>query len=101
MLMRCSTRRWATALISVGAIATETGALSAQDGVRPARSSVTISAQSAAQRSARPVRRWAPNAVKKSNIEVRLNFVGQIPTYTNPASPVIAGSQLLLIDQSG
>ncbi|MBA2259336.1 MAG: S8 family serine peptidase [Acidobacteria bacterium] len=39
-------------------------------------------------------------AVRTSK-EVQLNFVGQIPTYTNPTSPVTAGSQPLLIDQSG
>jgi hypothetical protein len=83
MIMRRSLRGWASALICVGAIAIETGA------------------QSVAQRGARPGRRLVPNAVKKSNLEVRLNFVGRIPTYTNPTSPVIAGSQLLLIDQSG
>ena len=99
--MQRSMRRWAAALISVGALATETGALTTYDRVSLVGRSTRMSAQSAAQRSARPVRRWVPNAVKKSNIEVRLNFVGQIPTHTNPASPVIAGSQLLLIDQSG
>jgi hypothetical protein len=83
MIMRRSLRGWAAALICVGAMATETGA------------------QSVAQRGSRPGRRLAPNAVKKSNLEVRLNFVGRIPTYTNPTAPVIVGSQLLLIDQSG
>ena len=96
-----STRRWAAALISVGAIATEPGAHTTDDREPLVGGSTRMSAQSAAQRAARPVRRLAPNAVKKSNIEVRLNFVGQIPTHTNPASPVVAGSQLLLIDQSG
>jgi len=83
MITRRSLRGWAAALICVGAIAIETGA------------------QSVAQREARPGRRLVPNAVKKSNLEVRLNFAGRIPTYTNPTSPVIAGSQLLLIDQAG
>ena len=83
MIMRRSLRGWAAALICVGAIVIETGA------------------QSAAQRGSRPGRRLVPNAVKKSNLEVRLNFVGRIPTYANPTSPVIAGSQLLLIDQTG
>ena len=98
--MRHSRRGWATALISGVAIATQTGALSTHDGVHPGRS-MRMSAQSAAQRGARPGRRLAPNAVKKSNLEVRLNFVGRIPTYSNPTSPVPVGSQLFLIDQSG
>ena len=83
MSTRRSLRGWAAAVICVGAIAIETGA------------------QSVAPRGSRPGRQLVPNAVKKSNLEVRLNFVGRIPTYTNPTSPVIAGSQLLLIDQSG
>src|SRR5213592_2581933 len=83
MIMRRLLRGWAAALICIGAIATETGA------------------QSVAQRGSRPGRRLVPNAVKKSNLEVRLSFVGRIPTFTNPTSPVIVGSQLLLIDQSG
>jgi hypothetical protein len=42
-----------------------------------------------------------PPPVKPSDLEVRLDLVGQIPTNTNPTSPVVAGSWLLLIDQAG
>jgi hypothetical protein len=101
MITRRSMRGWATALIGVGAIATQTDALSTPEGIPHAVGRMGVSAHPAAQRAARPARRWVPNAVRKSNLEVRMNFVGQIPTYANPTSPVIAGSQLLLIDQSG
>jgi glucose/sorbosone dehydrogenase len=101
MIMRRSMRGWAAALIGVGALATETGALSTYDQVPLVGRSARMSAQSAAQRGTRPARRLVPDAVRKSNIEVRVNFVGRIPTYANPTSPVAVGSQLLLIDQSG
>src|SRR5262249_7138702 len=42
-----------------------------------------------------------PDPVKSSDLEVRLELVGRIPTNINPTSPVVAGSQLLLIDQVG
>jgi hypothetical protein len=42
-----------------------------------------------------------PDPVKSSDLTVRLDLVGRIPTGTNPTSPAIAGSQLLLIDQWG
>ena len=93
-------RGWAAALIGVGAIATQTDALTTPDGIPHAKGRIGVSAQSA-QRAARPARPLVPNAVKKSNLELRMDLVGQIPTYANPTSPVIAGSQLLLIDQSG
>jgi hypothetical protein len=43
----------------------------------------------------------APAPVQPSDLTVRLDLVGRMPTKTNPASPVVAGSQLLLIDQAG
>jgi hypothetical protein len=42
-----------------------------------------------------------PNPVASSDLDVRVDFVGQIPTHTNPTSPTVAGSQLLLVDQAG
>src|SRR5229473_3353465 len=42
-----------------------------------------------------------PAAPKESDLRVRLERVGRMPTNTNPTSPTVAGSQLLLIDQSG
>ena len=42
-----------------------------------------------------------PAPVSPSNLNVRLDLVGQIPTFTNPTSPTVAGSQLLLPDQAG
>jgi hypothetical protein len=42
-----------------------------------------------------------PSPVKPSDLEVRLDLVGHMPTNTNPTSPVVAGSRLLLIDQAG
>ena len=44
-----------------------------------------------------------PTASEESDLKVRLDPVGRMPTpaNTNPTSPVAAGSQLLLIDQRG
>jgi hypothetical protein len=42
-----------------------------------------------------------PPPVKPSDLQVQLDLVGHIPTHTNPTSPVVAGSHLLLIDQTG
>ena len=42
-----------------------------------------------------------PAPAKESDLRVRLEHVGRIPTNRNPTSPVVAGSQLLLIDQAG
>jgi len=42
-----------------------------------------------------------PDPVAASRLTVRLDYVGTMPTHTNPTSPAIAGSQLLLIDQWG
>ena len=42
-----------------------------------------------------------PVAPKESSLRVRLEHVGRMPTNRNPTSPVVAGSQLLLIDQAG
>src|SRR6185503_6324205 len=42
-----------------------------------------------------------PDAVKSSKFKVRVDLVGQMQSPGNLTSPVIAGSQLLLIDQGG
>jgi hypothetical protein len=42
-----------------------------------------------------------PAPPKDSDLRVRLERVGAIPTHGNPTSPTIAGSALLLIDQGG
>ena len=43
----------------------------------------------------------APAPVQTSDLTVRLDLVGQIPTHQNPTSPVSAGSHLLLVNQAG
>ena len=48
-----------------------------------------------------PPQKFVPAPVKKSDLAVRLDPVGQIPTKTNPNSPVVAGADLLLVDESG
>jgi hypothetical protein len=45
--------------------------------------------------------RLVPDPVKPSDLQVKLELVDRIPTNTNPTSPAVAGSQLLLIDQAG
>jgi hypothetical protein len=42
-----------------------------------------------------------PAPARESDLRIRLEHVGRMPTNANPTSPAIAGSQLLLIDQSG
>jgi hypothetical protein len=42
-----------------------------------------------------------PAPAKESDLRIRLDLVGRMPTTNNPTSPAVAGSQLLLIDQSG
>lgn len=42
-----------------------------------------------------------PAAVKDSDLRVRLDPVGRMPPSTNPTSPIVAATQLLLIDQGG
>jgi hypothetical protein len=42
-----------------------------------------------------------PAPVQASDLIVTLAPVGSIPVHTNPTSPIVAGSALLLIDQSG
>jgi len=42
-----------------------------------------------------------PGPVKPSELTVRLDLVGRIPTKTNPTSPAAAGADLLLVDQAG
>jgi hypothetical protein len=48
-----------------------------------------------------PAQKFVPNPVKGSDLTVRLDPVGQIPSKTNPTSPVVAGEDLLLVDESG
>jgi hypothetical protein len=42
-----------------------------------------------------------PDSVRASKLTVRLDYMGRMPSSTNPTSPAVAGSQLLLIDQWG
>jgi hypothetical protein len=42
-----------------------------------------------------------PAAAQESDLRIRLERIGRMPTNTNPTSPTVAGSQLLLVDQSG
>ena len=48
-----------------------------------------------------PAQKFVPSPVKASDLVVRLDPVGQIPTKTNPNSPVAAGMDLLLVDEAG
>jgi hypothetical protein len=48
-----------------------------------------------------PKQKFVPKPVLASNLTVRLDLMGRIPTKTNPTSPAVAGSELLLIDQGG
>src|SRR4029079_15524029 len=42
-----------------------------------------------------------PDSVRASKLTVRLDYMGRMPSSTNPTWPAVAGSQLLLIDQWG
>ena len=42
----------------------------------------------------------SPSPPAKSDLRVRLDRVGVMPTHINPTSPVVAGDQLPLIDQA-
>jgi hypothetical protein len=48
-----------------------------------------------------PPQKFVPEAVQASELTVRLDLVGTIPTKDNPTSPTVAASSLLLIDQGG
>ncbi len=48
-----------------------------------------------------PPQKFVPDPVQASDLTVRLDLVGAIPTKINPTSPAVAGSSLLLIDQAG
>jgi hypothetical protein len=48
-----------------------------------------------------PPQKFVPDPVQGSDLTVRLDLVGAIPTRINPTSPAVAGSSLLLIDQAG
>lgn len=42
-----------------------------------------------------------PKPTVRSDVTVKLELAGRMPTRTNPTSPFVAGSRLLLIDQGG
>ena len=46
-----------------------------------------------------PRQKFVPPPTAASDLVVRLDHVGTIPTHANPTSPAVAGSRLLLIDQ--
>ena len=48
-----------------------------------------------------PPQRFVPELARPSDLTVRLDPVGQIPTRTNPTSPAVAGNELLLVDEGG
>ncbi|HKW00873.1 MAG TPA: hypothetical protein VJN96_13695 [Vicinamibacterales bacterium] len=48
-----------------------------------------------------PPQKFVPDPVQSSDLKVRLDLVGTMPSKTNPTSPAVAGSTLLLIDQGG
>ena len=48
-----------------------------------------------------PPQKFVPEPVQPSDLKVRLDLVGTIPTKVNPTSPALAGSTLLLVDQDG
>src|SRR5947209_6216679 len=48
-----------------------------------------------------PAPALTPPALKDSDLTVRVERVGRMPTNANPTSPAVAGLQLLLIDQAG
>jgi hypothetical protein len=82
------------------------GSLQAQSGdsgrisgdARQSPDLATAAAGPSAQGKNKPL---VPAAVKSSKLKVRLNLIGRVPSGTNPTSPAVAGSQLLLIDQWG
>ena len=48
-----------------------------------------------------PPQKFVPDPIQPSDLKVRLDLVGTMPSRTNPTSPAAAGSSLLLIDQAG
>ena len=48
-----------------------------------------------------PPQKIVPDPVQPSDLKVRVDLVGAMPSTTNPTSPAVAGSSLLLIDQAG
>jgi len=48
-----------------------------------------------------PAQKFTPTAIKTSDIQVRIDSAGRIPSKINPTSPVVAGPDLLLVDQGG
>ena len=48
-----------------------------------------------------PPQTFVPSPTKPSDLIVQLVPAGRIPTKTNPNSPVVAGADLLLIDEAG
>lgn len=48
-----------------------------------------------------PPQKFVPDPVQASDLKVRLDLAGAMPSKTNPTSPAVAGSTLFLIDQGG
>jgi hypothetical protein len=48
-----------------------------------------------------PPQKFVPDAIQPSDLKVRLDLGGTMPSKTNPTSPAVAGSALLLVDQAG
>jgi hypothetical protein len=72
----------------------------AQDGNKSEiQRSIEIASAPVNQRGKKP--KLMPDPVRSSDLRVRLDLVGRAPSRTNPTSPAVAGSQLLLIDQWG
>jgi hypothetical protein len=47
-----------------------------------------------------PPQKFVPELVQSSDLVVRLDLVGTMPSHQNPTSPTVAGSTLLLIEQA-
>jgi hypothetical protein len=62
---------------------------------------VTLLALAGFQTFTPPAQKFVPDPIQPSDLKVRLDLVGTMPSKTNPTSPAVAGSTLLLIDQAG
>jgi hypothetical protein len=47
-----------------------------------------------------PPQKFVPDLIQASDLVVRLDPAGTLPSHQNPTSPIVAGSTLLLIDQA-
>ena len=47
-----------------------------------------------------PPQKFVPLPIRASDLTVRLDRIGRMPTHANPTSPAVAGPHLLLIDQT-